>query len=151
MKAIFPGSFDPFTTGHLDIAQRALQIFDILLIAVGYNENKPGMWSFQERTDAIRNLFAGNTCVEVMSYTGLTVDFARKNGCRAIVRGVRDAADFAFEQRLAETNRHLAGMETVLLSTRPELSYVSSSMVRELLHNGADASEFIAWKTSPLK
>lgn len=145
MKAIFAGSFDPFTTGHLDIASRALCIFDRLVIAIGHNVAKPGMWPVAIRLEAIRSVFRDEPRVEVTAYEGLTVDFARSENCEVIVRGARDASDFGFEQRLADTNRTLAGIETVILTTRPELAFVSSSMVRELIANGADASGFIAW------
>lgn len=147
-KALFAGSFDPFTKGHADIVERACALFDKVVIAIGYNYMKPGMWPVDKRVEAIKNLYRDDDRVEVCSYTGLTVDFARCCGCTALLRGVRDATDFSFEQRLADTNRAIAGLETVLLVSKPELAFVSSSLVRELLTNGADASEYIAWDPS---
>lgn len=144
-KALFAGSFDPFTTGHADIVERACALFDKVVIAIGYNYMKPGLWPIDKRLEAIKNLYHDNDRVEVVSYTGLTVDFALHSGCSALLRGVRDATDFSFEQRLADTNRAIAGLETVLLISKPELAFVSSSLVRELIANGADASKYIAW------
>lgn len=141
--AIFPGSFDPFTTGHKSIADRALPLFDKLVIAVGYSEHKHGEWSVEERIEHIRHIYAGNPRVEVMAYTGLTADLARKLGAGFLVRGIRNAIDLEYERPMAEINRKLAGVETLLLYTLPEFSSVSSSMVRELRHFGADISEYI--------
>lgn len=144
MKALFAGSFDPFTTGHCSIVERGLDLFDSIVIGIGHNEHKPGEWSEKERLDAISELFESDSRVEVMIYNGLTVDFARKIGADVLLRGVRSVADFEYERNLSDVNRSLTGIETVLLVTRPEFSFVSSSMVRELIHNGHDASAYIA-------
>ena len=144
MKALFAGSFDPFTIGHFSIVRRSLAIFDSVVVAIGYNEHKPGMWSTEQRVEAISRLFHDEKRVEVFSYTGLTVDFARECHADALLRGVRTVADFEYERTLADTNRAICGIESVLLFSLPELSFISSSMVRELIHNGYDASKYIA-------
>lgn len=144
--AVFPGSFDPFTTGHKDIADRALHIFDRLVIGVGYNPGKPGLMSVEERVDNIAALYSDNLNVDVEAYSGLTVDFAKRHNSRYIVRGLREVKDFEYERNLADTNSAISDIETVFLIARPDLGFVSSSMVRELLANGYDASRFIPRK-----
>ncbi len=134
--AIFPGSFDPFTLGHADIVARALAIFDRIVIAIGINDSKRSLYSAEERLKQIADLYADEPRVEVISYDGLTVDAARKAGARFIVRGVRSVADFEYERTLALVNRHLDGIETILLYSLPEHSHISSSIVRDLLHHG---------------
>lgn len=141
--AIFPGSFDPFTIGHKDIADRALTIFDRLIIGIGYNINKPDHKDIEERVKAISAIYADNPSVSVESYSGLTVDFARMHGARFIVRGLREVKDFEYERNLADTNSAISDIETVFLVARPELGFVSGSMVRELLANGFDVSRFL--------
>ena len=143
MKALYAGSFDPFTTGHLDIAKRALGIFGNLVIGVGFNEHKKGEFPVSERVAAIKKLFAGNPAVEVLSYKGLTAEFASEMGVGVLVRGVRNVADFEKERELADINLKVLGIPTIFIPADPDLSYVSSSMVRELLHNGFDASKYI--------
>jgi len=140
---LFPGSFDPFTLGHADIVRRALLLFDEIVIAVGYNEQKQGWMSVEERVAAIKKLYAGEPRVTVESYTGLTVDFARECGATAIVRGIRTTADFEYEVQMADVNRQLTGIETVLLPASPQLASLSSSVVRELAHFGHDISKFL--------
>lgn len=142
-KVLFPGSFDPFTLGHADIVKRVLGIFDELIIAVGYNEKKVGWMPVEERVNSIRRLYADEPRVRVESYTGLTVDFARGKGVTAIVRGVRTTADFEYEMQLADVNRQLTGIETVLLPASPQLASLSSSVVRELASFGHDVSGFL--------
>lgn len=144
MKALFAGSFDPFTTGHLSIVERALKFCDHIVIGIGYNEHKRGEWSVEERLEAIRALFMGMPEITVEAFTGLTIDFAKKTGADILLRGVRSTIDFEYERNLADANRALSGLETILLYTLPELSFVSASLVRELIHNGKDASQFIA-------
>lgn len=141
--AVFPGSFNPFTTGHMDIVRRGLRIFDRIIVAVGYNEHKGDSGEIGSRIAALERLFAECPEVEVASYTGLTVDFARRVGAHTILRGVRGSADMEYERALADTNAAISGIDTVFMVTRPELSYVSSSMVRELEHNGYDTSRFL--------
>lgn len=148
--AVFPGSFDPFTTGHKDIADRALKVFDTLVIAVGYNINKPGMVSIDDRVKQIADLYDGNPKVKVEAYAGLTVDFAKKHNAGFIVRGLREVKDFEYERNLADTNAAISDIETVFLIARPDLGFVSSSMVRELIANGYDASRFLPKKHQAL-
>ena len=140
---LFPGSFDPFTRGHADIVGRALEMFDGVVIAVGYNEQKQGWMPVEERVAAIRKVYADEPRVRVERYTGLTVDFAREQGINVIVRGVRTVSDFEFEMQLADVNRQLTGIETVLLPASPQLASLSSSIVRELAHFGHDVSAFL--------
>lgn len=141
--AVFPGSFDPFTIGHKDIADRALKIFDRLIIGVGYNILKGESENVRQRVKDIEELYSGNHNVEVESYSGLTVDFAKRHNADFIVRGLREVKDFEYERNLADTNSAISGIETVFLIARPELGYISSSMVRELRANGYDASRFL--------
>lgn len=141
--AVFPGSFDPFTTGHQDIADRALAMFDALVIGVGYNINKPGLEFVERRVEIIRELYSGNPKVTVEAYSGLTVDFVKRHGATFIVRGLREVKDFEYERNLADTNSAISNIETVFLIARPELGFVSSSMVRELIANNYDASKFL--------
>lgn len=140
---LFPGSFDPFTLGHADIVQRALELFGEVVIAVGYNEQKSGWKPVDERVEAIRKVYTDEPRVKVVSYTGLTADFAKENGVTAIVRGVRTMADYEFEVQMADVNRQLTGIETVLLSASPQLASLSSSLLRELSHFGRDISAFL--------
>ena len=141
--AIFPGSFDPFTIGHKDIADRALGIFDHLVIAIGYNIHKTAGDSISRRIAEIEEIYSGNPRVSVEAYTGLTVDFARRRDAAFIVRGLREVKDFEYERSLADTNAAISGIETVFLTARPELGFVSSSMVRELAAHGYDTSRFL--------
>lgn len=141
--ALFPGTFDPFTIGHKDIVDRALKMFDKVVVAVGYNEHKTTGGSVAERENFIRAVYDGVDSVEVASYSGLTVDFARAVGADFIVRGLREVKDFEYERNLADTNAAISGMETVFLVARPEYGFISSSMVRELINNGYDASRFL--------
>ena len=143
MKGLFPGSFDPFTLGHADVVKRALGIFDEIVIAVGYNENKTGWMPVEERVNSIRKLYADEPRVIVESYTGLTVDYAKERGITTIIRGVRTTADFEFEMQLADVNRQLIGIETILLPASPQFASLTSSVVRELAHFGRDISAFL--------
>ena len=142
-NGLFPGSFDPFTRGHDDIVKRALGLFDEVIIAVGYNESKKGWLPPEERVRTISKLYADEPRITVESYTGLTVDFAREHGVTAIIRGVRTTADFEYEMQMADVNRQLAGIETILLPASPQLSSISSSIVRELAHFGRDVSSLL--------
>lgn len=140
--ALFAGSFNPFTTGHASIVERTLSICDRVVIGVGVNIDKPDDLS-KVNFEHIKAIYAGDDRVDVRKYDILTIDFARQCGADFMVRGVRNAADFEYEKNLAEINRHLSGMETVLMPALPELSMVSSSMVRELEKYGKDVSEFL--------
>lgn len=141
--AVFPGSFDPFTIGHEDIAERALRMFDHLVIGIGYNLRKSSADTVAHRVREIEAIFAGNSNVTVEAYTGLTIDFARRHGAHFIVRGIREVKDFEYERNLADINAEISDIETVFLTARPDLGFVSSSMVRELTANGYNASRFL--------
>lgn len=143
MKALYAGSFDPFTIGHYDIALRALKLFGTLLIGVGYNEKKIGEFPVEERVETIRKIFKDTPGVEVKSYSGLTVDCAKRWGVEVLVRGIRNSLDFEKEKELADINHEIGGIETVFLPSSPSLSFVSSSMVRELIHNGYKVERFL--------
>jgi len=123
--------------------KRALGIFDEIVIAVGYNENKTGWMPVEERVNTIRKIYADEPRVIVESYTGLTVDFAKERGITTIIRGVRTTADFEFEMQLADVNRQLTGIETILLPASPQFASLTSSVVRELAHFGRDISAFL--------
>ena len=142
-KAIFPGSFDPFTLGHHSIVKRALGFMDEVIIGIGINESKRGFLSVEKRVDSIQKLYADEPRVKVMAYNGLTVDFAQEQKAEFIVRGIRSVKDFEYEESIADINRKLGGIETIFLFTEPDLASVSSSVVRELLHYGKDVSVFL--------
>ena len=144
--ALFPGSFDPFTCGHESIVRRALPLFDKFVIAIGVNVDKRSFMSMEQRKALIESVFKDDPRVEVISYTGMTVDAARDVGAQFIVRGVRLIQDFENEKHLAEVNRDLTGIETILLYTLPEYSHISSSIVRELVRYGQDVSNYLPKK-----
>ena len=142
-RAIFPGTFDPFTIGHASIVKRAITFIDELVIGIGYNENKRTMFSIEEREKTLRELYKNEPRVKIASYNDLTVDFARRMDAQFIIRGIRCVKDFEYEETIADINRKLAGIETILLFTEPELTSVSSSVVRELISFGKDVSAFL--------
>jgi pantetheine-phosphate adenylyltransferase len=139
-KAVFPGSFDPMTLGHVDIISRALPLFDGIVIAIGVNAEKNYMFSLQERIAFIEKTFADEKKITVKTYRGLTVDFCKTINAHFILRGLRNPADFEFEKAIAITNRKISGIETVFLLTSAETSFISSSIVRDILRNNGDAS-----------
>ena len=141
--ALFPGSFDPFTRGHESIVRRALPLFDKFVIAIGVNADKRSFMSMEQRKALIEDVFKDDPRIEVISYSGLTVDVAREVGAKFIVRGVRLIQDFENEKHLAEVNRDISGIETILLYTLPEYSHISSSIVRELYRYGQDVSVYL--------
>jgi len=142
--AVFPGSFDPFSSGHFDIVQRALNMFDRLIVAVGVNQDKKGMQTTEERKANIEKIFSAESRVSVEVYEGLTVDFCRRVGATHIVRGVRNAADFELEFTIAQANKAmLPEVDTVLLPASPELAFVSSTVIRDVQRNGGSAAEFL--------
>ena len=142
--ALFPGSFDPFTAGHLNILKRALTMFDEVVVAVGINQDKPGFFSMEKRVDIIRQATQGMTGVSVIQYDNLTVDACRQRGIRHIVRGVRNMIDFETERSIADANRRLAPeIETIIIPTAQEFAHISSSAVRDILRHGGDYSTFI--------
>lgn len=140
---LFPGSFNPFTVGHQSLVGRVLPLFDRVVIAVGVNSGKHGGTSVGERIAAIERLYSSEPKVTVTSYDGLTVDACRREGARWMLRGVRSTIDFEYERNLADVNRRISGIETLLLFTLPEYAAVSSSVVRELESYGYDVSEFL--------
>ena len=142
-RAIFPGTFDPFTLGHHSIVKRTLTFMDEVIVGIGINEGKHCLLPVEKRVEMIRQLYADEPRVKVMAYSGLTVDFAKEQEARAIVRGIRSVKDFEYEEGIADINKKLSGIETIFLFTEPELSSVSSSVVRELLHYGKDVSMFL--------
>jgi len=139
-KAVFPGSFDPITLGHVDIINRALPLFDEIVIAVGVNAEKNYMFSLQERIAFIEKTFVDEKKITLKTYRGLTVDFCKTINAHFILRGLRNPADFEFEKAIAITNRKISGIETVFLLTSAETSFISSSIVRDILRNNGDAS-----------
>ncbi|MBQ7350234.1 MAG: pantetheine-phosphate adenylyltransferase [Bacteroides sp.] len=142
-RALFPGTFDPFTLGHHSIVKRTLAFMDEVIIGIGINENKRCLISVEKRMESIQKLYADEPRVKVLAYNGLTVDFAQEQEVGFIIRGIRTVKDFEYEEGIADINRKLSGIETVFLFTEPELSSVSSSVVRELLHYGKDVSVFL--------
>ncbi len=147
--AVFPGSFDPITLGHKDIIDRALPLFDKLIIAIGVNVDKKYMFDTQTRMQMIKAVYANEPKIEVAKYEGLTVDFCHANGLHFILRGLRNPADFEFEKAIAQTNRKLGNVETVFLLTGPETSFISSSIVRDIYRNGGDISSLVPVEIIP--
>lgn len=142
-RAIFPGTFDPFTIGHSSVIKRALSFIDEIVIGIGINENKNTYFPIGKREEMIRNLYRDEMRVTVQSYDCLTIDFAKQMNASLIIRGIRTVKDFEYEETIADINRKLTGIETILLFTEPELTCVSSTSVRELLQYGKDISRFI--------
>jgi len=142
--ALFPASFDPVTNGHLDVARRALRIFDRLVLAVAVNVAKEGVFSVEERVELLRGEFVGDSNVTVTSFNSLSVDFARDVGANVIIRGVRAMSDFEYEFEMALMNKHLnSEVETVFMMPSQEYLYVSSSRLKELVRFGRDVEEFV--------
>lgn len=142
-KAIFPGSFDPITLGHYDIIKRGLTLFDELVIGIGINSDKKYMFSLKDRKRFLEHTFADEKKIKVMTYEGLTIDFCKEIDAQFILRGLRNPADFEFEKAIAHTNRHLSEIETVFLLTSSGKSYISSSIVREVIRNGGDYTKLV--------
>ena len=142
-RAIFPGSFDPITLGHTDVINRALPLFDEIIIAVGINADKKYMFSLEERLNFIKESYIDIPKIKVETYSGLTIDFCTKINADFILRGLRNPADFEFEKAIAQTNRKLSKIETVFLLTSSDTSFISSSIVRDVLRNGGDISSLV--------
>lgn len=142
-KAIFPGSFDPFTIGHYSVVKRGLELFDHITIGVGSNCSKKSFFTLEKRLDIIRQVFHDEPRVSVKAYDSLTIDFAKKEEADFILRGVRSANDFEYEKSIADINKRLSSIETVLLFTEPQHSAVSSTIVRDLLSYGKEVAEFL--------
>ena len=142
--AIYPGSFDPITNGHLDILKSGSEIFDKVIIAVSYNANKKGFLTINERIELIKQSVSDLKNVEVDSFEGLTVEYAKKKGADVLLRGLRTSFDFEYELQLSQTNNALnKDLKTIFLITKPEYNFISSSMVREILLNNGDISKFV--------
>ena len=137
-RALFPGSFDPITNGHEDIITRSLNLFDEIVIGVGVNSEKKYMFSCEKRIKFIKNLFIKNNKIIVSEFEGLTVDFCKSINANYILRGLRNPADFEFEKAIAHTNRKLSGIETVFMLTSSKNSFISSSIVREIIKNNGN-------------
>ena len=137
-RAIFPGSFDPITVGHYDIISRGAELFDELIIAIGVNAEKKYMFTLEERVAFIADAFKDNPKISIVTYQGLTVDFCKKIEAHFILRGLRNPADFEFEKAIAHTNKVLTGIDTVFLLTSAGTSFISSSIVRDVIRNNGD-------------
>lgn len=142
-RAIFPGSFDPITLGHCDIINRGMMLFDEIIIAIGENSAKTYMFSLEQRQRFIEKTFEGNSKIKVMTYSGLTMEFCKNIKADFILRGLRNPADFEFEKAIAHTNRNVGDVETVFLLTSVETSYISSSIVREIISNNGDYQKLV--------
>jgi pantetheine-phosphate adenylyltransferase len=142
-RAIFPGTFDPFTIGHYDIVKRGLNLFDEIIIGVGVNQAKKTFFTTEKRVEIIRQAFEGEERIKVQEYNSLTVTFAHEVNAEFILRGLRSVSDFEYERTIADANRHLAGLETVILNTDPSYSFISSTVVRDLLTYGKDITAFL--------
>ncbi len=142
-KFVFPGSFDPITLGHQDIIERALPLCDSLVIAVGENSDKKYMFSLQDRVEFISNTFKNEPKISIKTYQGLTVNFCRKVEATAILRGLRNPADFEFEKSIAQINQRLTGIDTLFLLTSADHSYISSGIVREIMNHNGDYTSLV--------
>ncbi|MBX3462528.1 MAG: pantetheine-phosphate adenylyltransferase [Planctomycetes bacterium] len=144
VSALYPGSFDPVTRGHIDLVERALPLFDHLTVAVAVNSSKAPTFAAEERVAMLREVMPADPRLSVTTFRGLVVDFCRSQGIGAVLRGVRTVSDFEYEYQMALTNRHLApGIETVFVMPSVQYSYVSSSLIREIVRNGGDVSSFL--------
>jgi len=143
--AVFPGSFDPFTLGHLDVLRSALKLFDKIVVAVGYNVQKSGLFTIEERVNIIEKSIENLDNVEVKSYQGMTIDFCLKEGASFIVRGLRTTTDFELERVIAQANTKMApSIITVFIPSGHEYSFITSTVVRDVLINGGDVTSFMA-------
>ena len=142
-RAIFPGSFDPITLGHYDIIKRGVKLFDEVIVAIGINADKKYMFTIEERKKFIEEAFKHQPKVKVTTYSGLTVDYCKEVGAKFILRGLRNPADFEFEKAIAHTNRKLSKIETVFLLTASKTSFISSSIVRDVIRNNGDYSVLV--------
>lgn len=145
-RALFPGTFDPFTKGHDSIVKRSLNLVDELIIAIGINDMKRTLFTLEERLQTIRELYADDPRVKVVAYDNLTVDFAKEQDAAFIIRGVRSVFDFEYEKNIADINRKISDVDTMILFTDVEYAHISSSVVRELYRFGKDVSEFLPKK-----
>ena len=141
--AIFPGTFDPFTLGHLSLVERGLLLVDEIIIAIGVNQNKKSFYTLEQRIEMISRFFEQNDRVSVQSYNSITVDFAKEVNAQFILRGIRSINDFEYEKNIADINRIISGIDTFILFTEPQYTHISSSIVRELLSYGKSVDGFV--------
>ena len=144
-KAVFPGSFDPLTLGHCDIIDRSVDLFDEIIVAIGNNESKECMFTIEERKKFITTKYLNEAKIKVMEYKGLTAEFCKKVKADFILRGLRNPADFEFEKAIAQTNRKLTGIDTVFFLTSAKNSFISSSIVREVITNNGDYTKLVPY------
>ncbi len=142
--AVFPGTFDPFTIGHESIVKRALPLFDKIIIAIGENINKESFFSLEKRLEWMHEVFENELCVEIQTYKGLTINFCKKIGASYLIRGLRTSADFEYERAIGQVNKSLGQeVESIFLLTNPEYSFINSSIIRDIIRNGGDATKFL--------
>ncbi len=142
-RALFPGSFDPITLGHYDIIKRGIKLFDEVIVAIGVNSEKKYMFSLEDRQQFLKESFKDEPKVKIVTYEGLTIDFCQKIDAQFILRGLRNPADFEFEKAIAHTNRKLSKIETVFLLTAARTSFISSSIVRDVIRNNGDYTQLV--------
>ncbi len=142
-RAVFPGSFDPFTRGHYSIVMRALPLFDEIIIAVGQNTEKTPMSSIEQRVTKLELLFQNETKISIQQYSGLTMEFCKTHKAKFIVRGLRNTQDFQYEQPIAQNNLELGAVETIFLSAEPHMSHLSSTIARDIAKHGGDLQSFL--------
>lgn len=142
-RAIFPGTFDPFTIGHYSIVKRGLNIFDEIIIGIGTNQSKKTLFSVEKRIEMIEQAFAGEQRIKVRAYNSLTIDFALEVDAKFALRGLRSVGDFEYERTISDTNRILTGLETVILFTESAYAHISSTVARDLISYGKDIAEFL--------
>ena len=142
--AVFPGSFSPFSIGHQSVIEKALPLFDKIIISIGIHSEKPQYFSIEERMQWIKDVYNNNPKIDVKQYKGLTVDFCKKEKANYILRGLRDSHDFKFERNIAHMNKELSpNIETIFIITPPKISHISSSIIRDIIKNGGDVSKFM--------
>ena len=142
-KAVFPGSFDPITLGHVDLIYRGLEIFDEIIIAIGVNADKKQLFSLEDKIQQIKNTFINEPRIKVVSYKGLTIDFCKSVNSKYILRGLRNSSDFNYEQSIAQTNSSLSLIESVFLISSPQLAHISSTIVRDIIRNEGDYKSLV--------
>jgi len=142
-KAVFPGSFDPITLGHVDLIYRGLEIFDEIIIAIGVNADKKQLFSLEDKIQQIKNTFINEQKIKVASYKGLTIDFCKSVNSKYILRGLRNSSDFNYEQSIAQTNSSLSSIESVFLISSPQLAHISSTIVRDIIKNEGDCKNLV--------
>jgi pantetheine-phosphate adenylyltransferase len=142
-KAVFPGSFDPITLGHVDLIYRGLEIFDEIIIAIGVNADKKQLFSLEDKIQQIKNTFKNEPRIKVTSYKGLTVDFCKSVNSKYMLRGLRNSSDFNYEQSIAQTNYSISSIESVFLISSPQLIHISSTIVRDIIRNGGDYKSLV--------